>query len=206
MTFHAAIRQASDEELARRAQQGCAASLDDLLRRYQVPVLHFLEHRGAGADSEDVLQETLLRVFTHLDSYRPQWPFKTWLFTIARRVSINHRRRCPRTGDSHDLPEAVSPLPDPAEAAAQRDGQQQLWEVAARVLSEEEHTALWLHYVESLSLGDVARVLEKSWLAVKVQVFRARRKLAPELRRLGHGPPKVADVGSRPTEPRLART
>jgi RNA polymerase sigma-70 factor (ECF subfamily) len=200
------LHQAGDEELARRAQQGCAASLDHLLRRYQVPVLHFLQHRGAGAEADDLLQETLLRVFTHLESYRTQWPFKTWVFTIARRVSINHRRRGARLGDSSQLPEAVSDQPGPEETAAQRDGRQQLWEVAARVLSEEEHTALWLHYVESLSLSDVARVLEKSWLAVKVQVFRARRKLAPELRRLGHGPSDVAASCSRPTESRLART
>jgi len=97
-----------------------------------------------------------------------------------------------RIGGHENLAEAVSDLPGPAEEAAQRDGHQRLWAAAARVLSEEEHTALWLHYVESLPLGDVARVLEKSWLAVKVQVFRARRKLAPELRRLGHGPSDAA--------------
>jgi RNA polymerase sigma-70 factor (ECF subfamily) len=180
---------ASDEDLARRAQQGCAASLDHLLRRYQVPVLHFLRHRGAGSEAEDLLQETLLRVFRHLDQYNPRWSFRTWMFTIARRVSINGQRGRSRwTAGEEPLAQAVSAAPDPAEAVAESDGQQRLWEAAARVLSEEDRTALWLYYVESLSLSEVARVLQKSWLATKVQLFRARRKLAPELRRLGHAP------------------
>jgi hypothetical protein len=42
--------------------------------------------------------------------------------------------------------------------------------------------------VEGLSLREVAHVLDKPWLAVKVQVFRSRKKLIPELRRLGYDP------------------
>lgn len=185
---HASIHTHSDEDLARRAQQGCATSLDHLLRRYQVPVLHFLRHRGAGAEAEDLLQETLLRVFRHLDQYSPRWSFRTWVFTIARRVSINGRRVRVLAASDERLATTASTAADPADAAAASDGRQRLWQAAARVLSEEDLTALWLHYVESLSLGEVAAVLEKSWIAVKVQLFRARRRLAPELRRLGHAP------------------
>ena len=63
---------------------------------------------------------------------------------------------------------------------AEEDSRRQLWEVAARVLSEEETTALWLHYVEALPLGEVAAVLGQSRIAVKVQMFRAGKKLLPE--------------------------
>jgi RNA polymerase sigma-70 factor (ECF subfamily) len=197
----------SDEELALRAQQGCAASLDQLLRRYQVPVVHFLRHRGARADAEDLLQETFLRVFTRLEQYSPRWPFRTWVFTIARHVSINHHRRRPLPSGDQGLPDAESNLLGPAETAALRDGRQRLWAAAARVLTDEESSALWLHYVESLSIREVAAVLGKSWISVKVQIFRSRRKLAPELQRLGHGPPDdAAASSSRPPETRLART
>jgi RNA polymerase sigma-70 factor, ECF subfamily len=182
------MSQPSDEELARQAQGGCAVSLEQLLRRYQAPVLHFLQHRGARAEAEDLLQETLLRVCVHLHRYRQRWRFRTWLFTIARRVSINHQRRYRPMPNDEALRAAEMVAPGPAEAVAEEESRQRLWEAAARVLSEAETTALWLHYVEALSVRDLAAVVGRPWIAVKLQIFRARKKLLPELRRLGYAP------------------
>jgi RNA polymerase sigma-70 factor (ECF subfamily) len=181
----------SDEQLAEQAQAGCALSLDRLLRRHQVPLLHFLRYRGPAADAEDALQETLLRALTNLHRYRRHWLFRTWLFTIARRVSINRRRRRQPACDEDALRSAATGAASALELLAAEDSRRGLWDVAARVLSEEQSTALWLRYVENLRLGEVAAVLGQSRNAVKVQLFRARKKLLPALRRLGYGPPPV---------------
>ena len=103
----------SNEDLAARAQQGCLPSFEELLRRFQVPLLHFLRRVGPEYDAEDVLQETFLRAYSRLSHFRPQWRFSTWLFTIARRTSINyHRRASPAT--NHDmLLRVVSPAAGP---------------------------------------------------------------------------------------------
>lgn len=171
----------SDEELACLAQQGCAASFEQLVRRFQTPVLHFLQHRGAGADAEDLLQETFVRAYTNLHRYQPRWRFATWLFTIARRLSINAHRGARLVVDETALISAVSPTPGPAELAAEEEDRRRLWGMAARVLSEEEMTALWLYYVEDLPVREVAAVVERSWVAAKTMLFRARRKLLPLL-------------------------
>jgi DNA-directed RNA polymerase specialized sigma24 family protein len=47
------------------------------------------------------------------------------------------------------------------------------------MLTEEQHTALWLRYAEELSPREVARVLERSEVSVRVMLFRARQALAP---------------------------
>lgn len=171
----------SDEQLVRRAQGGCAASFEELLHRYQVPLLHFLQQRDPGGEAEDALQEAFVRAYRNLGRYRPDWPFSTWLFTIARRVSLNqHRRRRPAAaGDT--LADLADTEPGPMEAASQRERRDDLWSVARRLLSEEQYTALWLHYVEGLAVGQVARVLGRSWVGVKTMMFRARRTLAPHL-------------------------
>ncbi len=171
----------SDEELACLAQQGCAASFELLVRRYQTPVLHFLRHRGAGPDAEDLLQETFVRAYTNLHRYEPRWRFATWLFTIARRISINAHRRQRPVNDSETLALAVSPNPDPGQMAADREDRQRLWDMAAQVLSEAEVTALWLYYVEDMPVREVAVVVKRSWVAAKTMLFRARRKLLPLL-------------------------
>jgi RNA polymerase sigma-70 factor, ECF subfamily len=171
----------SDEELATRAQRGCAASFEQLLRRFQTPVLHFLRHRGAAADAEDLLQETFLRAYRNLHRYRPRWRFATWLFTIARRLSINHHRRSrPETG-CQELAHAESTVAGPLDSVIEDEDRRGLWTVAAEVLSEREMTALWLHYVENMPVREIAAVLDRSRVAVKTMMFRARKKLLPRL-------------------------
>jgi DNA-directed RNA polymerase specialized sigma24 family protein len=56
-----------------------------------------------------------------------------------------------------------------------------LWHRAQQVLSEEQYLALWLFYVDEVPAGDVARILNRSWVSVKTMLHRARRKLAPFL-------------------------
>jgi RNA polymerase sigma-70 factor (ECF subfamily) len=184
----------SDEELARRAQQGSTASFEELLRRFQTPVLQFLQRRGAAAAAEDLLQETFIRAYVNLFRYRSRWRFATWLFTIARRVSLNYHRR-PRLDAGGAVDSAAGGGAGPAEAAAAADSRQYLWDRAARVLSQEELTAMWLYYVESMSTREIATVLERSSVAIKTMMFRARRKLAPVLEELA---PEGAAPGSPP--------
>jgi RNA polymerase sigma-70 factor, ECF subfamily len=171
----------SDEELACRAQQGCEESLDQLLRRFQTPVLHFLRRRGFSSDAEDVTQETFLRAYENLQRYNPRWTFSTWLFTIAHRTGINYRRRFVPTPNAKAAEAATSPEPEPPDAAIVSEDRSRLWDRAASVLSEEQTAALWLHYVEDMPARAIARVLGRSWASVKVMLFRARKRLLPLL-------------------------
>ncbi len=177
-----AVSELSDEQLARRAGQGCAASFEELMRRFQVPVLHFLQHRGSRSEAEDLLQDTFVRAYENLHRYDSRWRFGTWLFTIARRVCINaHRKANPRTIPGVD--DAAGGAREPLEALIEEDERRYLWQTARRVLSESEHAAVWLHYVEEMPLAEIARIVGRSRVAVKAILFRARRRLLPHLKR-----------------------
>ena len=171
----------SDEELACRAQQGCVASFEQLLRRFQTPVLQFLRHRGLAADAEDLAQETFLRAYKNLHRYNRRWAFSAWLFTIARRASINYRRRIRPMTDTATVEAAQSTTPEPLDALVATEDCRRLWELAASVLTEEQMTALWLYYVEDTPLRGISQVLGRSQPSVKIMLFRARRKLLPLL-------------------------
>ena len=171
----------SDEELACRARQGCAASFEQLLRRFQTPVLHFLRRRGFSADAEDLTQETFLRAYENLHQYNRRWAFSTWLFTIARRTGLNHRRRLRPTADMRAVEAAPAASPAPLENMVAEESRRRLWDMAADVLSEQQTTALWLYYVEDMPAREIARVLGRSWASVKVMLFRARKRLLPLL-------------------------
>ncbi|MCC6891167.1 MAG: sigma-70 family RNA polymerase sigma factor [Hyphomicrobiales bacterium] len=152
--------------------------------RYQVPVLQFLQHRSGLRDAEDLLQETFVRAYVNLHRYRPRWRFATWLFTIARRVSINHRRRPVPVVDHEALSLAEAGGPTPLGAMVADEDRRSLWETAANVLGQEELTAVWLYYVEEMPTREIAAVLERSWVSVKTMLYRARRKLRPILEEL----------------------
>ncbi len=180
----------SNEELAVRAQQGCLPSFEELLQRFQVPLLHFLRRVGPEFDAEDVLQETFLRAYSRLQQFRPQWQFSTWLFTIARRASINYHRQprgtrrvptcgCGSAAAEERMRRAVSPAAGPEQLAVASESRRYLWSAAARILGRDEQTALWLHYVEGMPVGEIAAVLGRSSVAVKTMMFRARKKLLP---------------------------
>src|SRR5262249_55796396 len=84
----------SDEQLAVAAQKGCTKSFEQIVRRLQVPFVHFLfRHCGSQADAEDLAQDTFVRAHRSLDRYSTNWRFRTWLFTIAHRLSINFAER-----------------------------------------------------------------------------------------------------------------
>ena len=64
---------ASDEDLALRAQQGCADAFEELVRRYQVPLVRFLRRLGNGAEAEDLTQDTFVRAYENMHRYRSKW-------------------------------------------------------------------------------------------------------------------------------------
>jgi RNA polymerase sigma-70 factor (ECF subfamily) len=176
----------SDEQLALLAQAGSAASFEQLVRRLQVPLVHFLLRRtGCLADAEDLAQDAFVRAHRSLASYSPKWRFRTWLFTIAHRLAINlsHRRR--RTGQASSALDALaSSAAEACDLVAADESRQSLWNTATAVLATDEVSALWLHYVEELSTAEVAQVLGRSRVAVKTMLFRARKRLEPHLRPL----------------------
>jgi RNA polymerase sigma-70 factor, ECF subfamily len=150
-----------------------------LVRRFQVPLLRFLMRR-VRVDAEDLVQETFARAYERLHQFTDGYRFGTWLFTIAQRLAIDHGRRAKPVG------EMVMDSECPAEAAGSRLEREEtkagLWDLARRLLTEEQFSALWLHYVEEMPAGEVARVLGRSWVSVKTMLHRARKRMLPHLR------------------------
>jgi len=165
----------SAEELAAQARAGSRGSFDELVVRYRPELVAFLARRlTSAADAEDVAQETFLRAYDHLASYDPGRPFATWLYAIGKNVAANHavargRREARRLG-------AVD------EAAVEDPAAGDVWRRAAAVLSPTAYRVLWLRYAQGLTVGEIASEQRRSSVAIKVMLFRARRRLLQEVR------------------------
>lgn len=185
------------EQLTRRARAGDRVAFSALVERFEAPLFQFLNLRAPSReDAEELTQETFLRAWKFLDKYDPGRSFSTWLFTLGRHLAVSaYRKRKLRTAG----PELLEGLVDSVQPGAILSGKEQdenLWKLARRALSKDQHTALWLRYGEDVETLEVARIMGKREATVRVILFRARTRLAHELQ---------VEEDSKPTGPRTAR-
>jgi RNA polymerase sigma-70 factor (ECF subfamily) len=202
------------EDLACDAQAGSMPCFVELVTLFEARVFSFVLRRvGSATDAEDLTQETFVRAFRNLGRYRRQWRFSTWLFTIATRLATDHLRRTARekvarAAHRHE-PSVGAPGRDPTMAVVDKEHGQVLWTLAGQVLSADQQAALWLRYAEDLGVKDIAAVLGKSRVAVRVMLTRARATLAQHAMPPADKPsvtPSDEQMGAEPhTAPVVAR-
>ena len=176
-----ALRRLPVAVLVERAQAGSVTCFAEIVRRFESRLFNFLLRRtGSAADAEDLTQETFVRAYERIDRYDPRWQISTWLFVIARRGAVTHLRKRRRDHAARRSGRLVTARDhgDPGTSADDRESGRLLWEIADRVLGNTQRTALWLRYAEDLSIGQIAAVLGKTPIAVRVALCRARRTLA----------------------------
>ena len=180
----------SREQLALAAQRGALAAFTSLVAIFEGRLFNFLLRRvGRRADAEDLTQEAFVRAWEQIARYDPRWRFSTWLFTIASRLVISNHRRRRTTLHLSAADQTLSATPNPARSSSEAGVLgDRLWKLAEDVLSDDQHTALWLRYVEDLSIAEVATVLGKTQVGVRVTLFRARQLLHQHLEASAEGP------------------
>ena len=172
-----AAEELAAEELALRVQQGSKICFTELVNRFGPRLFgYFRQKVNNREDCEDLVQETFVKAYRYIHRYDPSRSFDPWLFTIGTRLVVDHFRTRERGRTAPISPEPVA-SGDPYEFAARRDEIDSLW-VLAGSLPRKQHDALWLRYVEEMSVPEIARVLKITRVHVKVLLFRARSRLA----------------------------
>jgi RNA polymerase sigma-70 factor (ECF subfamily) len=168
----------TDEQLVEESLAGSALAFSELVERYQERLLRFLLTRSTSrADAEDAIQDTFISAYRYLHSFNPQWRFSTWIYRIAIR---NVARQS--GGEMHEVETvADEDAPDPLEECMDASVRQNVWQTAKRLLNQDAYAAMWLRYVEDLSIKEVARALDKTQSWAKVTLLRGRRALSAEL-------------------------
>lgn len=177
------IGQQTDEELALQAGAGSQASFEQLISKYTPRLLNFLRKRlPTQQDAEDVVQETFIKAFQYIRNYNTGdtgSKFSTWLYTIASRLAISHYRsrrwKMSVVTDSINR-KSIAVSDKNEENILKEEHSQNLWTVA-QSLKKEQYEALWLHYGEEMSVKEIADVMKRSQVNVRVLLHRARSKL-----------------------------
>ena len=188
----------TDQEIVVLARQGREAAYRELIGRYQRPVFSLIYRLVRDREkSEDLAQDTFIKVLNALDRYDPTYKFSSWIFKIAHNTSLDHlRKKEPQTlsleGSPHaetsseqeaSVIQALSTEETPEDYAASRELGATL-EVAIGKLRPEYRTAIIMCHVEGRPYEEIAETMGVPLGTVKTYIHRARNELKKELEHL----------------------
>ncbi|NOZ27026.1 MAG: sigma-70 family RNA polymerase sigma factor [Chloroflexi bacterium] len=182
--------QVNEQELAwiRQARAGDRAAFGRLVEAYQTPVYN-LAYRmlGDAEEAEDAAQETFLRAYTRLHTYRPEHKFSTWILSIASHHCIDRLRRRRfiwLSADEEPVRRALQARVverSPEEVALESERREEI-RAMLDVLDPMYRAPIVLRYWHDLSYKEIAEVMGITEAAVKTRLHRARLQLAEHLR------------------------
>lgn len=170
----------TERDLIVQAQQGDRQAFSELVRRHRTGVVNVVYRMTGDAHlAEDAAQEAFIRAWQHLHAYRPDSPFRNWLYRIATNAALDALRREKDTLDIDALSMAASGgLP---EAALESKQQAELVQQALLALPPASRAALILREYEGLSYREIAEALDIPLGTVMSRLNYARKRMLETL-------------------------
>jgi len=175
-------------ELVKQARKGDLAAYDELVRRYQERIYATVYHMTANhEDANDLAQESFIKAFQALKSFKGGSSFYTWVYRIAVNKTINFLKQRRNKGQmslddldfnaEHD-PDLVALISDktPRREVGLAELQEKL-NAAMQKLSEPHRLAVTLHDVQGLSHEEIAKIMDCNVGTVRSRLFYARQQL-----------------------------
>lgn len=186
--------QSVDQALVERVQQGDKQAFDALVRKYQHKIAKLIG-RYVSDQSEvlDVAQETFIKAYRALPSFRGESAFYTWLYRIAINTAKNHLvaqgRRPPDAdidateAEQFDGQSALKEYGSPERMVLKDEIERVIFE-AIDELPEDLRTAITLRELEGMSYEEIAQTMSCPIGTVRSRIFRAREAIDNKLRPL----------------------
>ncbi len=171
----------SDGALVAAALRGDGEAFAELVTRYERPVYHLAYRTLKDAEeARDITQESFLRAYRSLRSFRPSAKFSTWIFAIAYHACCDHLKRL-RRQSGNELPDHPDSAPGPEHQVIALDQAERL-RAAIDSLPEKYRSVITLYHLQGRQYDEIARVLDLPMGTVKTHLFRAKEQLRRILR------------------------
>ncbi len=160
-----------------------ARAFDELVKKYQSPIRRFFLNQTLGDSdlSDDLAQETFIKAYTNIASFKNLSNFSTWLYRIAYNVFYDYIRSRKETSEI-DAREV-----DAMHCTEQENiGQKMDVYKSLKTLKEVERTCVTLFYMEDVSIEKIAGIIGCPAGTVKSHLSRGKEKLATYLKHNGY--------------------
>ena len=185
--------QITDQELVEKAQQGDKKAFNLLVVRYQNRVAGLLTRYVSRDDIPDIVQESFIKAYRSLASFRGESAFYTWLYRIAVNTAKNHLtalgRRPPKEdilaedAESYDAGTQLREADTPEHLVLSNELTRVVFETIEN-LPEELKMAITLREIEGLSYEEIAEVMSCPVGTVRSRIFRAREAIDAKMQPL----------------------
>lgn len=167
-----------EHNLIKKAQSGNSGAMNILIEKYYQPVFAFFyKNTGHYHQSKDLTQEVFIKMVSGISKYRPQTPFKNWLFTIASNHLKNYYRTLSRRPEYAEPPgEYADEDKNIADISVKNDIMS-----ALELLPQEQREAIILRYYNDFSIKEIAGITDAKETTVKARIRYGLDKLKTEL-------------------------
>ena len=188
--------QLTDQALVERVQQGDKKAFNLLVTRYQNKVAGLLTRYISPNDIPDVVQESFIKAYRSIDSFRGDSAFYTWLYRIAVNTAKNYLtaqgRRPPNEdilaedAESYDVGTNLRDVDTPENEMLSNELKKIVFDTI-KGLQEDLRTAITLREIEGLSYEEIAEIMDCPVNTIRSRIFRTREiiesKVKPLLQR-----------------------
>lgn len=164
-----------DLELIRRWKRGDERAATELVERHASALARFAVSSGERNDVDELVQDTFVRAFNSLDGFRGESSFRTWLFTIQRRLLLDRRRAEKRRRDRDELQETDASTEYDALDSVVADETQRRLRDAVKRLSPTQREVFTLRITDGLSYKEIAEAVGTTEGAARVHYHNAMR-------------------------------
>src|SRR5262245_3727777 len=164
-----------DLELIARWKRGDERAATELVERHASALARFAVSSGERNDVEELVQDTFVRAFNSLDGFRGESSFRTWLFTIQRRLLLDRRRAEKRRRDRDELQETDASTEYDALDSVVADETQRRLRDAVKRLSPTQREVFTLRITDGLSYKEIAEAVGTTEGAARVHYHNAMR-------------------------------
>jgi RNA polymerase sigma-70 factor (ECF subfamily) len=164
-----------DRELIARWKGGDERAATELVQRHASALARFAVSSGERNEVDELVQDTFVRAFNSIDGFRGESSFRTWLFTIERRLLLDRRRAEKRRKDKDELQEDDAATEyDALDSVVADETQKRLQRAVAR-LSPTQREVFALRIAEGLSYKEIAEAVGTTEGAARVHYHNAMR-------------------------------
>lgn len=168
---------ATDAALIARWKAGDQRAATELVGRHGSALARFAASSGARGDIDELVQDTFVRAFASLDGFRGESSFRTWLFSIERRLLLDRRRATNRRPEGVELTDGVAATAfDPLDEVVASEAQGRMRRAIAR-LTPTQRDVFLLRVTEGLSYKEIAAALDSTEGATRVHYHNAMRSI-----------------------------
>jgi RNA polymerase sigma-70 factor (ECF subfamily) len=164
-----------DLELIARWKSGDERAATELVERHSSALARFAVACGERNEVEELVQDTFVRAFGSIDGFRAESTFRTWLFTIERRLLLDRRRAEKRRRDRTELQEDDAATEYDALDSVVADETQARLAGAVKRLSPMQREVFTLRITEGLSYKEIAEAVGTTEGAARVHYHNAMR-------------------------------